>query len=124
MNRELQIRLAKAGFRLMHDGDQHEVIAIREHLVAGALGKLELDTLHRFHCLGAEARAQALRLTSYGESFILREYVTQQVCAKCATLDEVEEAIQKRKADQSERVVRLRLVAGAKPWVWGQLPPV
>lgn len=76
----------------------------------------ELGILYRFHSLAAEARAQALHLSAGVDRFILREYVDQQLFAECKSLDGVEEAIGTRKADQSERVARLRLVASGKPW--------
>lgn len=111
MNRTLTTRLLRAGMTIMHDGEQREVMGFGMAKAKVIMGELELDALYRFHCLGAEARAQALRLTSNRERFILREYVSQQVYAECVTLDDVGEAIEKRKADQSDRVVRLRELA-------------
>lgn len=78
-------------------------------------GKGELDLLYRFHSLAAEATAQALHLTASREQFLLREYVSLQVYAECAALEEVAEAIERRKADQSEQTNRLRLVVSGRP---------
>lgn len=98
MNCKLELRLA--GFRMMHDGDQHEVIAIREDRIEAAMGLLELSALNRFAALAAEAEAQALRLTHNREAFILREHATQQVWVEAASLDQVAEALERRKAER------------------------
>lgn len=77
----------------------------------GWSGGSELETLHRFSCLAARAKAQALHLTCSRAEFILREYVTMQLHASAPTLDAVEAIIVKREADMDPMVVRLRELA-------------
>lgn len=80
-------------------------------LMQSVKGEVELEILYRFFNLSSVARVQALHLTSTRSDFVLREYVDQQEFARCANLDEVEKAIEKRKADMSARTVRLRELA-------------
>lgn len=110
-------RLGQCGARIMHDDRQQEVLVVPFEKVEAFVGMLELDSLYRFHEAGATARVQALRLTSNSDCFILREYVDHQLFAECRSLDEVEAALERRKADQSERVVRLRALASGGPLV-------
>lgn len=115
MNQELAARLFRAGAVVMHDVREHEVVAVPMATVEEFVAKLELDTLYRFFSAGAAARYQALHLTSTRVGFILREYVSQELHAECRSLDEVEAVIERRKADQSERMARLRIVAARRP---------
>lgn len=117
MKEATAFRLGQCGARIMHDERQQEFLTISFGKVESFVGMLELDALYRFHEAGATARVQALRLTSNRECFMLREYVDFRLFAECRSLDEVNEALERRKADQSERVVRLRALASGGPLV-------
>jgi hypothetical protein len=107
-----KIKVLAAKCALMQDAEGRQVIIGPADAVERLIeGRSELSVLYDFHCLAAEARAQALHLTCSRDAFILREYVTQQMFGECKTLQEVRGLLDKRAADQSEQTIRLREVA-------------
>jgi hypothetical protein len=107
-NTRLLRRLTRAGARVMHDSDQHEVLAIRSAKLGEFVAEMEREALHRFFSLTAEAMAQALHLNATRGGYVLREWVTQQLFGSCRDLEEVAALIERRRADQSDRMERLR----------------
>lgn len=78
----------------------------------------------RFFDIEREARRQALRLhVAADDRFLLRDLIDYQLFAEARTLDEVEQAISRRQADQSERMIRLRKVAEAQTLLKRGLSP-
>lgn len=111
--------VAKAGGQLMHDGDQHEVVAFREGNggLERFVARVEREALHRHADLVLKAQAQALHLSTTRDHYILREWVSRQPYAEVTSMDAVEETLARRAEDQSAETNRLRRIATGGSWL-------
>lgn len=85
------------GARITHDANGHEVVTFPPDDFVRFLDKKDLEIVHRFAELAAQAAALGLRLNSNQLQFTLRDAASLQLYASGRTLAEMDEWVRRFK---------------------------